>query len=188
MNRNWLTLGLVLAGLLAGLLAGCSSTSLPAHEENLSSQTMSEEGQSSEQEELGAEPGLESDQAEMGQNSAQEGEEAQLEAEADQAGDQPIVGIAKKRELPEGFVYADEVLEYAYYDIRYYSEYNFVGEQIDGYHAPFAILSVQAAKALKKQNKRWNRWAIPCSFMMPIVRKRRWSISRNGRQRSRMSR
>src|SRR5690606_28384864 len=101
------------------------------------------------QEELEAEPGLGSDQAEMGQNSAQEGEEVQLEAEADQAGDQPIVGIAKKRE-PEGFVYADEVLEHAFYDIRHYSEYNFVGEQIDGYHAPFAILSVQAAKALKK--------------------------------------
>lgn len=169
MNRKWLTLGLVLAGLLAGLLAGCSSTSLLAHEKNLSSQTMSEEaqaseraenssggaeqpqaGQSSELGEMEAEPDLESDQAEMGQNSEQEGEEAQLDAEEDQAGDQPIVEVARKRELPEGFVYADEVLEHAFYDIRYYSEYNFVGEQIDGYHAPFAILSVQAAKALKK--------------------------------------
>lgn len=171
MNRKRLTTGLGLAALLAVLLAGCSSTSLPAHEKNLSSQTMSEEaqasehaerqnlsgeaeqaqaGQSSEQGEMEAEPGLESGQAEIVQNSGQEGEEAQLEAEADQAGDQPIVGIAKKRELPEGFVYADEVLEHAFYDIRYYSEYNFVGEQIDGYHAPFAILSVQAAKALKK--------------------------------------
>ncbi|GIP17191.1 hypothetical protein J40TS1_28330 [Paenibacillus montaniterrae] len=60
------------------------------------------------------------------------------------------VEFDKKRELPEGFVYVDEVLEHALYDIRYYGEYNFVGEQIDGYNAPFAILSEKAAAALKK--------------------------------------
>lgn len=63
---------------------------------------------------------------------------------------QPVVEFEKKRTLPEGFVYADEVLEHAFYEIRYYSEHNFVGEQIDGYNAPFAILSQQAADALHK--------------------------------------
>ncbi|GAA0137825.1 hypothetical protein YSY43_46660 [Paenibacillus sp. YSY-4.3] len=150
MSRNWLTIGLGLAALLAALLAGCSSTSLPAYENNFSSQTMSEEVQKSEHTEKDAEPDLESGQAEIEQNFAQEREEAQLEAEASDVGDQPVAAIEKKRKLPKGFVYVDEVLEHAFYEIRYYAEYNFVGEQIDGYYAPFAILSEQAANALKK--------------------------------------
>ena len=34
-------------------------------------------------------------------------------------------------------------------EIRYYSTYNFVGDRIDGYEAPVAILSKEAARALK---------------------------------------
>ena len=34
-------------------------------------------------------------------------------------------------------------------EIRYYSTYNFVGERIDGYEQPCAILSKEAAQALK---------------------------------------
>lgn len=170
-----LGLAALLAALLTALLTGCSSTSLPAYEQNLSSEAMSEEagtsvqaeeqerfggtedpeaGRNSEQE--GTETGLGTEteqgesEADQGNAAEQAGEEAQLEAKAEQAGDQPVAEIAKKRALPEGFVYVDEVLEHAFYEIRYYSEYNFVGEQIDGYYAPFAILSKQAANALKK--------------------------------------
>lgn len=34
-------------------------------------------------------------------------------------------------------------------EMRYYSTYNFVGERIDGYEQPVALLTVQAAEALK---------------------------------------
>lgn len=55
----------------------------------------------------------------------------------------------KKRQLPEGFVYLDEAIPSARFDIRYYGEYNFVGTQIDGYVAPYAIGSVPMAEALR---------------------------------------
>ncbi|MFC5472250.1 M15 family metallopeptidase [Cohnella suwonensis] len=56
----------------------------------------------------------------------------------------------KKRKLPEDFVYVDEVVPSAKINIRYAGEYNFIGEKIDGYKAPYAILTVKAAKALKR--------------------------------------
>jgi D-alanyl-D-alanine dipeptidase len=51
--------------------------------------------------------------------------------------------------LPEGFVYVTDVIETAQLDIRYYGDHNFVGERIDGYEAPVAILTEEAAAALK---------------------------------------
>ena len=56
----------------------------------------------------------------------------------------------KKRNLPEGFVYLDEVIPTAQFDIRYFGENNFVGERITGYKAPFAIMTLEAAEALRK--------------------------------------
>lgn len=58
--------------------------------------------------------------------------------------------IEKKYNLPEGFVYVDDVIPTVELDIRYYTDYNFVGEKIDGYQAPLAILTTQAAGSLKK--------------------------------------
>ena len=37
-------------------------------------------------------------------------------------------------------------------DIRYYSAYNFVGERIDGYKKPVALLTLEAIKALNNAN------------------------------------
>ena len=34
-------------------------------------------------------------------------------------------------------------------ELRYYSSYNFIGERIDGYEAPVALLTREAARALK---------------------------------------
>ena len=34
-------------------------------------------------------------------------------------------------------------------EIRYFSTYNFVGEQIDGYEEPIALLTKEAARALR---------------------------------------
>jgi D-alanyl-D-alanine dipeptidase len=56
----------------------------------------------------------------------------------------------KKNDLPKGFVYIDDIIPSAQYDIRYYGENNFVGTRIDGYKAPLAIMSREGAAALKK--------------------------------------
>lgn len=58
--------------------------------------------------------------------------------------------IAKLNKLPQGFVYLDEIIPSAHYDIRYYGKYNFVGAPIDGYKAPLAIMTSEAANALKE--------------------------------------
>ena len=51
--------------------------------------------------------------------------------------------------LPEGFVLVGEAIPDALLDIRYYTTYNFVGARIDGYEAPVAVLTLEAADALK---------------------------------------
>ena len=50
---------------------------------------------------------------------------------------------------PSGFVHLAEAVPDAILEIRYYSTYNFVGDRIDGYEQPTALLSEEAAKALK---------------------------------------
>ena len=56
----------------------------------------------------------------------------------------------KPATLPEGFVYAKEVIPSLRTDLRYYSSNNFVGQPIDGYIKPKCILTKEAAAALKK--------------------------------------
>ncbi len=48
------------------------------------------------------------------------------------------------------FVMISETVPDAILEIRYYSTYNFVGERIDGYQAPVALLTREAAEALKE--------------------------------------
>lgn len=55
--------------------------------------------------------------------------------------------------LPSGFVYLDAVIPDIRLDLRYSGSHNFVGERIDGYRAPRAILSREAAAALAKVQK-----------------------------------
>lgn len=49
-----------------------------------------------------------------------------------------------------GFVELSEAVPDAILEIRYYSTYNFVGERIDGYEAPVALLTREAAEALRE--------------------------------------
>ena len=49
-----------------------------------------------------------------------------------------------------GFVLLSEVVPDAILEIRYYSTYNFVGERIDGYEEPIALITKEAAQALKE--------------------------------------
>lgn len=50
---------------------------------------------------------------------------------------------------PTGFVVLAEVVPDIIQEIRYYSTYNFVGERIDGYYQPCALMTIEAATALK---------------------------------------
>lgn len=50
---------------------------------------------------------------------------------------------------PEGFVEVAEFLPDAILDMRYYTSYNFTGARVAGYYSPTALLTVEAADALK---------------------------------------
>jgi len=51
---------------------------------------------------------------------------------------------------PSGFVLLADFVPHIIQEIRYYSTYNFIGERIDGYEEPCALLTVEAARALKQ--------------------------------------
>lgn len=48
------------------------------------------------------------------------------------------------------FVLVSDIIKDVILDIRYYSSFNFVGERVDGYQEPIALLTKEAALALKK--------------------------------------
>ena len=50
---------------------------------------------------------------------------------------------------PSGFVLLADYVPHIIQEIRYYSTYNFIGERIDGYEEPCALLTAEAARALK---------------------------------------
>ena len=50
---------------------------------------------------------------------------------------------------PSGFVLLAEHIPGIIQEIRYYSTYNFIGDRIDGYEEPCALLTAEAARALK---------------------------------------
>ena len=55
-----------------------------------------------------------------------------------------------------GFVLLSDYVPGIVQEIRYFSTYNFVGERIDGYEEPCAILSRAAARALKSVSNEMN--------------------------------
>ena len=50
---------------------------------------------------------------------------------------------------PSGFVLLADHVPGIIQEIRYYSTYNFIGDRIDGYEEPCALMTVEAARALK---------------------------------------
>ena len=50
---------------------------------------------------------------------------------------------------PSGFVLLSDFVPHIVQEIRYFSTYNFIGDRIDGYEEPCAILTKEAARALK---------------------------------------
>lgn len=81
------------------------------------------------------------------QDGYQQGLTAQPEVDEDggrtEDGEQPSEPDAA------GFVMLSDAVPDAILEIRYYSTYNFVGERIDGYEAPVALLTQEAAAALR---------------------------------------
>lgn len=85
-----------------------------------------------------------------------------LPACAGKSGEQPLPApAAATSAVPEqgaavppeedasGFVLLTDIVPDVILEMRYYSTYNFVGERIDGYEQPVALLTAQAADALK---------------------------------------
>ena len=61
-------------------------------------------------------------------------------------------GVNNKNDVtmdPSGFVLLADYVPHIVQEIRYYSTYNFIGERIDGYEEPCALLTKEAARALK---------------------------------------
>ena len=50
---------------------------------------------------------------------------------------------------PSGFVLLTDYVPQVIQEIRYFTTYNFVGERIDGYEEPCALVTAEAARALK---------------------------------------
>ena len=54
---------------------------------------------------------------------------------------------------PSGFVLLSEHVPGIIQEIRYFSTYNFIGDRIDGYEEPCALLTIEAARALNVVSK-----------------------------------
>lgn len=70
-------------------------------------------------------------------------------AEGEKAGKQMRADYTNETMDPSGFVLLGEFVPNIVQEIRYYSTYNFIGERIDGYEEPCALLTKEAARALK---------------------------------------
>ena len=56
----------------------------------------------------------------------------------------------------EGFVSISEAIPDVLLDIRYYSTFNFIGERVDGYMQPVALLTKEASECLKEVSDELN--------------------------------
>ena len=66
-----------------------------------------------------------------------------------------LIGCAKQTDPTmdrSDFVLITDVVPDAILEIRYYSTYNFLGARVEGYNAPVALLTRQAADSLKVVN------------------------------------
>ena len=73
-----------------------------------------------------------------------------------------------------GFVSLADALPDILLEIRYFSTYNFIGERIDGYTAPRALMTREAAQALSRVSQA----AIARGYRLKVLTltalKRRW--------------
>ena len=82
----------------------------------------------------------------------------------------------------DGFVSIGEVIPDLILEIRYYSTFNFIGDRIDGYEQPVALLTREAASRLKEVSVDLAREGFRRIFTTPTVHRRQWIISCAGRR------
>jgi len=63
-------------------------------------------------------------------------------------------------DLPEGFVYIQNIIPNIVLDMRYCTDENFVGQRITGYEEPKGILTREAAEALNKVQNELNSFGL----------------------------
>ncbi len=63
----------------------------------------------------------------------------------------------EKNGFPKDFVIVTDIVPEVILEMRYYSSYNFIGERINSYQAPVAILTKQAAEKLKLVSEYLNK-------------------------------
>ena len=85
-----------------------------------------------------------------------------------------IPGISVDAADPSGFVTLTDVVPDVILEIRYYSSFNFVGTRVDGYEEPVALITKEAAAALKKVSDE----AIARGYRLKI-----WDAYRSGHSR-----
>ncbi|MDD5234448.1 MAG: M15 family metallopeptidase [Syntrophales bacterium] len=71
----------------------------------------------------------------------------------------PVYGASQEK-IPPGFVDVQKIIPSACFDIRYYGNYNFIGEKIDGYDAPKCYLTQEAAAALAEVQEELKPFAL----------------------------
>lgn len=61
-----------------------------------------------------------------------------------------LLNLVCSAQIPNGFVYVDDIIPTIHTELRYYSSFNFVGKPIDGYEENRLVITKEAALALKK--------------------------------------
>lgn len=67
---------------------------------------------------------------------------------------------AQAHNLPDGFVYLEEIIPGIQLDMRYYGSNNFLGTRVDGYQQPACIITKPAALALKNVQEELNTFGL----------------------------
>ena len=89
------------------------------------------------------------------------------------------LGESQAPDDASGFVLISEAVPDAILEIRYYSTYNFIGERVDGYEQPVALLTREAAEALRAASDEFAQMGYrlkifdayrPCSAVAHFVR------------------
>ncbi|MCA5004605.1 M15 family metallopeptidase [Sphingobacterium bovistauri] len=68
-----------------------------------------------------------------------------------------ITFAQQKSTLPKGLVYLTDYIPHIALDLKYFTNHNFVGKQIDGYKANKVILTQRATLAIQKIEKELNK-------------------------------
>jgi len=130
------------------VLGGCSSKdssedaifNVPTDTAELTTETQTEESQTTESK---------TEDSETKESKTTESKTTESETTESETTESETTESAPPEEASD-FVLVSEAVPDAILEIRYYSTYNFVGDRIDGYEEPVALLTKEAATALKE--------------------------------------